>query len=261
MSNKSHSSTTLETSAGQRTTPDTTFSEQQLDNGNKRRKADHTDDGNDNDSERKKESRREANRVHAFKSRQRSKFMLQELQSSLHELSIDKTNLERENALLRAQVELLQQQYRSLLQNQQMLMLQPAQQQQQQSQATLQHQQHQQGSVVENQVYSGHDLPQNVVYPAADHGQHQHQQQPLPSLGTDALLRLTSQQQQAHTTFPSNLLTAGGMDVNLIGQFLQQQRNLQQQQQQQQQHLQTTSNESVGAPPPNSEPCEDVIAL
>ncbi|GAX10439.1 hypothetical protein FisN_21Lh137 [Fistulifera solaris] len=79
----------------------------------------------DPESDRKKlQQRREANRVHAFKSRQRSKHLLSELQTTVNELAKDKSELERHNAVLRAQVEVLQQQNLSLLQNQQQMMLQ-----------------------------------------------------------------------------------------------------------------------------------------
>lgn len=82
-------------------------------------------DLNDPESDRKKlQARREANRVHAFKSRQRSKHLLSELQTTVNELAKDKSELERHNAVLRAQVEVLQQQNLSLLQNQQQMMLQ-----------------------------------------------------------------------------------------------------------------------------------------
>ena len=64
--------------------------------------------GKDDDAK-KLQARREANRMHAFKSRQRSKMLLAELQSTVEQLSTDKAELERHNAVLRAQVEVLQQ--------------------------------------------------------------------------------------------------------------------------------------------------------
>lgn len=74
------------------------------------------------DTDEKRQARREANRMHAFKSRQRSKMLLQELQQTVDGLSKDKSELERQNAVLRAQVEVLQQQNAGLMQNQQMLL-------------------------------------------------------------------------------------------------------------------------------------------
>jgi hypothetical protein len=70
-------------------------------------------------------ARREANRMHALKSRQRSKLLLSELQQTVAQLTNDKGALERQNAVLRAQVEVLQQQNRALLQSQQHLMMMP----------------------------------------------------------------------------------------------------------------------------------------
>lgn len=72
--------------------------------------------------EAKLQARREANRIHAFKSRQRSKMLLQELQTTVETLNKEKGEIERQNAVLRAQVEVLQQQNTSLMQNQQMMM-------------------------------------------------------------------------------------------------------------------------------------------
>jgi nitroreductase len=62
-------------------------------------------------------SRREANRIHAFKSRQRSKHLLQELQQLVTQYNYEKLELERQNAVLTAQVEVLQQQNMTLLQS------------------------------------------------------------------------------------------------------------------------------------------------
>lgn len=84
----------------------------------------HLDHLDDPESDRMKlQARREANRVHAFKSRQRNKVLLTELQVTVNELAKEKSELERHNAVLRAQVEVLQQQNFSLLQNQQQMML------------------------------------------------------------------------------------------------------------------------------------------
>lgn len=68
-------------------------------------------------------ARREANRIHAFKSRQRSKALLQELQRTVELLTGEKSELERENAVLRAQVDVLQQQNLALTQSQRMLLI------------------------------------------------------------------------------------------------------------------------------------------
>jgi len=81
-----------------------------------------------NDAE-KLMARREANRLHAFKSRQRSKFLLAYLQKTVNQLNADKAELERRNAVLTAQVEVLQQQNLALLQNQQQMLMQNQQQQ------------------------------------------------------------------------------------------------------------------------------------
>jgi len=70
-------------------------------------------------------ARREANRMHALKSRQRSKMLLGELQGTVTQLQAEKVELERQNAVLRAQVDVLQQQNRALLQSQQQLLLFP----------------------------------------------------------------------------------------------------------------------------------------
>lgn len=69
-------------------------------------------------------ARREANRIHALKSRQRSKAQLQDLQRKVEELSGEKSELERENAVLRAQVEVLQQQNLALTQAQRVMLFQ-----------------------------------------------------------------------------------------------------------------------------------------
>jgi hypothetical protein len=76
----------------------------------------------DSDSE-KLAARREANRIHALKSRQRSKALMQELQRTVSHLSGEKADLERQNAVLRAQIEVLQQQNIALTQSQRMLLM------------------------------------------------------------------------------------------------------------------------------------------
>ena len=62
--------------------------------------------------------RREANRLHALKSRQRSKQLLTDLQASVDQLQKDKVDLERQNTVLRAQVDVLKQQNAMLVQSQ-----------------------------------------------------------------------------------------------------------------------------------------------
>jgi hypothetical protein len=81
------------------------------------------DDDDENDSFKIK-SRREANRLHALKSRQRSKQLLSDLQTTVGQLKSDKQDLERQNSVLLAQVDVLQQQNYKLLQGQQMLLAQ-----------------------------------------------------------------------------------------------------------------------------------------
>lgn len=77
------------------------------------------DSGNENnDTSMKVMLRREANRIHAFKSRQRSKLLLTELQQTVTQLTEEKTELERRNAVLTAQVEVLQQQNLALVRSQ-----------------------------------------------------------------------------------------------------------------------------------------------
>ena len=76
----------------------------------------------DSDAE-KLAARREANRIHALKSRQRSKALLQELQRTVTQLSGEKAELERENAVMRAQIDVLQQQNLALTQSQRMLLM------------------------------------------------------------------------------------------------------------------------------------------
>jgi len=81
------------------------------------------------EEEAKVQARREANRMHAFKSRQRSKQLLSDLQTTVEQLQKEKSELERHNAVLRAQVDVLHQQNLTLLQNQQQMLLQQQQQQ------------------------------------------------------------------------------------------------------------------------------------
>jgi len=79
---------------------------------------------NSSDDYKKMQARRDANRVHASKSRQRSKLLFTDLQATVQQFSRDKSELERHNAVLRAQVEVLQQQNFALMQNQQQMLLQ-----------------------------------------------------------------------------------------------------------------------------------------
>jgi hypothetical protein len=82
-------------------------------------------DGDDDENDSFKiKSRREANRLHALKSRQRSKQLLSDLQTTVGKLKSDKQDLERQNSILLAQVDVLQQQNYKLLQGQQMLLAQ-----------------------------------------------------------------------------------------------------------------------------------------
>jgi hypothetical protein len=74
---------------------------------------------NDPEGKAKLRARREANRIHAFKSRQRNKLLLQELQQTVAKLNQEKAGLERRNEVLTAQVEVLQKQNLVLLNNQQ----------------------------------------------------------------------------------------------------------------------------------------------
>jgi hypothetical protein len=83
------------------------------------------------DMEHLRAKRREANRIHAMKSRQRSKSLLSDLQEAVSQLSRDKADLERKNAVLRAQADVLAQQNRALLASQQSLIKLQQQQQQQ----------------------------------------------------------------------------------------------------------------------------------
>lgn len=69
--------------------------------GSKKRKKGSGD--NEPPDEAKLKARREANRMHAFKSRQRSKFLLTELQQAVSQLNREKAELERQNAVLTAQ--------------------------------------------------------------------------------------------------------------------------------------------------------------
>lgn len=84
------------------------------DSGSKRSAADA-----DPPNEIRSAARREANRMHALKSRQRSKALMMDLQGSVANLTREKSDLERQNVVLRAQVDVLSQQNRALLQSQQ----------------------------------------------------------------------------------------------------------------------------------------------
>jgi len=101
------------------------------DSDSRKRSADEADLPPDSSEDHKKmQARREANRVHALKSRQRSKLLFTDLQATVQQLSRDKSELERHNAVLNAQVEVLQQQNFTLMQNQQQMLLQQQKQQQ-----------------------------------------------------------------------------------------------------------------------------------
>jgi hypothetical protein len=63
-------------------------------------------------------ARREANRMHAMKSRQRSKTLFSELQASNKILAREKAELERQVVVLRAQIDVLSQQNQVLMQSQ-----------------------------------------------------------------------------------------------------------------------------------------------
>lgn len=118
-------------------TPDTTdvASDDRRERGLKR-SASETDSKHSDDEGKKLQLRREANRMHAFKSRQRSKTLMSELQHAVEKLGQEKVELERQNAVLRAQVDVLQQQNMTLLQNQQQIALQNQQQPKQQAPAS-----------------------------------------------------------------------------------------------------------------------------
>ena len=106
--------------------PEAPPSPTELDDGggeNPKKRPNPSSSGDGDDETEKLAARREANRVHAFKSRQRSKALLQELQRAVELLSGDKSELERENAVLRAQVDVLQQQNLALTQSQRMLLI------------------------------------------------------------------------------------------------------------------------------------------
>lgn len=67
------------------------------------------------DGEAKLKARREANRIHALRSRQRNKQLMHELQQTVVALTRQKTLLEQRNAVLESQVQVLQQQNTMLL--------------------------------------------------------------------------------------------------------------------------------------------------
>jgi hypothetical protein len=73
------------------------------------------------------DTRRAANRLHAFKSRQRSKNLALELQQQVEELQKDMTELERTNAVLGGKIEVLMMENQQLLFNQQMMSQRPQQ--------------------------------------------------------------------------------------------------------------------------------------
>lgn len=76
------------------------------------------DDGNGDVSARKLEQRRAYNRKCAAKARKRSKDLIAHLQSQVEDLTKDKTELQRSNDVMRAQLELLENQNRTLMMSQ-----------------------------------------------------------------------------------------------------------------------------------------------
>lgn len=72
----------------------------------------------DEDEARRLESRRAYNRQCAAKARKRSKDLISHLQQQVEELSKDKASLERTNEVMQAQLQLLEQQNRTLMMNQ-----------------------------------------------------------------------------------------------------------------------------------------------
>jgi hypothetical protein len=76
------------------------------------------DDDNDDMSARKLEQRRAYNRKCAAKARKRSKDLIAHLQTQVEDLTKDKTELQRSNDVMRAQLELLENQNRTLMMSQ-----------------------------------------------------------------------------------------------------------------------------------------------
>ena len=72
----------------------------------------------DEEEKKKLEARRAYNRKCAAKARKRSKDLISHLQKQVEELTRDKATLERNNEVMRAQLELLEQQNRILMMNQ-----------------------------------------------------------------------------------------------------------------------------------------------
>lgn len=72
----------------------------------------------DDDEARRLEARRAYNRQCAAKARKRSKDLIAHLQQQVEELSKDKAQLERTNEVMQAQLQLLEQQNRTLMMNQ-----------------------------------------------------------------------------------------------------------------------------------------------
>lgn len=75
-------------------------------------------DGDDDMSARKLEQRRAYNRKCAAKARKRSKDLIAHLQTQVEDLTKDKTELQRSNDVMRAQLELLENQNRTLMMSQ-----------------------------------------------------------------------------------------------------------------------------------------------
>jgi hypothetical protein len=210
----------------------------------KKRKSTDTDAAEDE----KVRARREANRLHAFKSRQRSKMLMTELQKTVQELQMQKGELERQNAVLQAQVQVLQQQNAALLQNQQVLLA------QQQQGAQQQDHQQQESSTAAGPSQATGDVPAPTGDPSATHQeittcltQHEGQEEPA-SVVTQQVPALTANTvptgAPAVTLFhlpnaPAPLLSPMMIHAMMIAQ------------QQQQQQQQMASNEQV---PPQQQP-------
>ena len=181
-------------------------------------------------------TRREANRMHALKSRQRSKALLQDLQNSVTVLNGEKADLERQNAILRAQVDVLSQQNRALLQSQQQMMAGGAGQMTQGMPLDMNSQQ-------QDQLLLGSLPPQPEPHRSQPQQQQQQQpQQPLQVQAIDPQSQLNMAQQQLFAAYSGAALPNFGFlpqpfafDANTLSlmQSLQQVQQMQQQQNQQ----------------------------
>lgn len=83
------------------------------------------DEGSDSFNARKLEQRRAYNRKCAAKARKRSKDLISHLQGQVEDLTKDKTELQRSNDVMRAQLELLESQNRTLMMSQRQPMAPP----------------------------------------------------------------------------------------------------------------------------------------